>query len=263
MSTPDSKDGPAAEGAVVAAAASEHASAETKLADAADAAAPSATAVEKSGEVGEPGEPAWPPREAAPAEANSAGDSQPATAEAPAASSSPAADRDSALPVEEMGFSNSTLHWLADGDASRPTTGTYPITTPSFDPTAPVAGRRRAVMVVGGAAIVAFLVAGTLYFQAGRHRAEPTANAPDPARDLVTRAESALAANRVGEALDLARLALVADARSADAHFVVATCERARNNPAAARDEFRRYLALAPLGTHAEAARAALAELPP
>jgi hypothetical protein len=167
------------------------------------------------------------------------------------------------MPAEEMGFSNSTLHWLEDGDNARPSTGSYPVTIPSFDPTAPVAGRRRAVLVVGGAAIVAFLVAGTLYLQGGHQPTAPTAAAPDPARDLVTRAEAALAANRVSEALDLGRLALVADPRFADAHFVVATCERTRNQLAAARDEFRQYLALAPLGTHAEAARAALADLPP
>ena len=71
-------------------------------------------------------------------------------------------ERGAALPAEEMGFSNSTLHWLADGESSRPTTGPYPITSPSFDPTAPVAGRRRAVLVVGGAAIVAFVAAGSL-----------------------------------------------------------------------------------------------------
>jgi hypothetical protein len=256
MSTPESKDA-APGGAVVAAApAPKDASAETKLADAANAVAPSTTADEKSAELGEP---SWPPREAAPAEVKA--NARPAPDEA--APRAADADRNAALPAEEMGFSNSTLHWLADGDSARPSTGSYPITMPSFDPTAPVAGRRRAVLVVGGAAIVALVVAGTLYVQSGGRRAEPSAMAPDPARDLVARAEAALSASRVGEALDLARLALVADARSADAHFVLANCERTRNNPAAARDEFRQYLALAPLGTHAEAARAALAQLPP
>ena len=65
------------------------------------------------------------------------------------------------------------------------------------------------------------------------------------------------------EAFDLAHLALVADPRFADAHFVVANVERARSQLAPARDEYRKYLELAPLGTHAAAARAALAALPP
>jgi hypothetical protein len=199
-----------------------------------------------------------PPGEAAPDEA------APHEGTAPSAEAHPAAPPDeAALPSEEMGFSNSTLHWLSDGDRSRPTTGQFPITLPSFDPTAPVAGRRRAVLVVGGAAAVALVVAGALYIHAYRHRPPPVATAPDPARVLTARAERALAENRVAEALDLAKLALVADARFADAQFVVATCERARNDLPAAREAYRQYLALAPLGNHAEAARAALASLAP
>ena len=37
----------------------------------------------------------------------------------------------------------------------------------------------------------------------------------------------------------------------------------ARSNTTVARDEYRKYLELAPLGTHARAAREALAKLPP
>ena len=85
----------------------------------------------------------------------------------------------------------------------------------------------------------------------------------EPARDLTNRAEAALAANNLDEALDLAHLALVADARFADAHFVLGTCRQAKNQSAEARDEYRKYLELAPLGTHAAAARRALANLPP
>ena len=84
----------------------------------------------------------------------------------------------------------------------------------------------------------------------------------EPARDLTGRAQAALAANKIDEALELAHLALVADPRFADAHFVVATCMMARSNATVARDEYRKYLDLAPLGTHAEAAREALAKLP-
>ena len=37
----------------------------------------------------------------------------------------------------------------------------------------------------------------------------------------------------------------------------------ARSNATVARDEYRKYLDLAPLGKHAKAAREALAKLPP
>ena len=116
-------------------------------------------------------------------------------------------EAEAALPSEEMGFSNSTLHWLSDGDQSRPTTGHFPITLPSFDPTAPVAGRRRAVLVVGGAAAVALLVAGGRHLHSYRHRAAPVTATVDPAGNLTARAERALAENRVAEALDMAKRA--------------------------------------------------------
>jgi Tfp pilus assembly protein PilF len=120
-------------------------------------------------------------------------------------------------------------------------------------------------VVVGGAALVALIVAGALYSQAEKRRAAqpPAPTATEPARDLTTRAQAALAANKIDEAMDLAHLALVADQRFADAHFVVARCQQARGQAGAARDEFRKYLDLAPLGTHAAAARAALSTLPP
>ena len=44
---------------------------------------------------------------------------------------------------------------------------------------------------------------------------------------------------------------------------IVATVKQARGEAVPARDEYRKYLDLAPLGTHAAAARAALAALPP
>ena len=119
--------------------------------------------------------------------------------------------------------------------------------------------------MTGGAAAIALIVAGWLYGEAQRrHAAEaPRPAVVEPARDLTTRAEAALAANRIDEAMELAHLALVADQRFADAHFVVGTIKQARNEPGEARAEFRKYLELAPLGTHAEAARKALASLPP
>jgi tetratricopeptide (TPR) repeat protein len=241
---------------------------------------------------------AWPPPEAAPAGGN-AGEAKPADAAAPdsakAAGGSEAGPGDSgvmtapepaakpareakpddaqrdgaempaATPQEEMGLSNSTLHWLEDGDQAVPSRLTEPGTMPSYDPRAPVAGRRRAVLVVGGAGLLALIVAGYFYTQAESRRATqaPAPAAVEPARDLTTRAETALAANRQDEALELAHLALVADPRFADAHFVVASVQQARNQFAAARDEYRKYLELAPLGTHAAAARTALNTMPP
>jgi len=170
-----------------------------------------------------------------------------------------------ATPQQEMGLSNSTLHWLEDGEQAIPGRLTEPGTMPSYDPRAPVPGRKRAYLVTGGAALIALIVAGFLYGQAQqRHAAEvPAPTVVEPARDLTTRAEAALAANRIDEATELAHLALVADPRFADAHFVVGTIKQGRNEPAEARIEFRKYLELAPLGTHAETARKALKSLPP
>ena len=63
--------------------------------------------------------------------------------------------------------------------------------------------------------------------------------------------------------MDLAHLALVADPRFADAYVVVGRVQRSSGRLTEARDAFRKYLELAPLGTHAREARDALAALPP
>jgi len=183
----------------------------------------------------------------------------------PAKPPAAADDMPAATPQEEMGLSNSTLHWLEDGDQAVPGRLTEPGSMASYDPRAPVPGRKRTVLVVGLAGAVALIVAGTFYVNAQKRRAaEPAAPAAiEPARDLTNRAEAALAANKVDEALELAHLALVADPRFADAHFAVALCKQARHQTAEARDEFRKYLELAPLGTHAADARTALSTLPP
>jgi tetratricopeptide (TPR) repeat protein len=216
---------------------------------------------------------AWPPPEAAP-EAQATKPVEPDTAatqpgaaaapaKQPAAAAPEVAGDAAAMPEQEMGLSNSTLHWLEDESA--PAHVHEPGTLPSYDPKAPVAGRRRAVLVVGGAALVAIGIAGYFYTHAAKRQAEapPARAVVEPARDLTGRAQAALAANKVDDALDLANLALVADPRFADAHFVLATAMMARSNTTAARDEYRKYLELAPLGTHAQAARDALAKLPP
>ena len=229
---------------------------------------------------------AWPPPEAAPSgDAPAAAESAKAASNGEAAAgdsgvmtapesspAKPAADapRDSAempaaTPQEEMGLSNSTLHWLEDGEQAVPSRLTEPGTMPSYDPRAPVAGRRRAVVVVGGAGLLALIIAGYFYTKAEQRRAAeaPAPAVVEPARALTSKAEAALAANHQDEALELAHLALVADQRFADAHFVVASVQQARNQFATAREEYRKYLELAPLGTHAAAARTALSTMPP
>jgi hypothetical protein len=213
-------------------------------------------------------EPAWPPREAAPRDVvpDEAASAPASVPKQPIVMAPTEADAQggAALPGQEMGFSDSTLHWLEGGE----TTGTTRVTTttgslPSYDPRAPVAGRKRAVLVVGGAGALALIVAGTLFVQARSHRGPdaPAAATVEPARDLTARAEAAFAANRISEAMDLAHLALTADARHADAHFVMASCQRAQNQIPAARQEYRKYLELAPLGLHAAEARQALDSL--
>ena len=174
-------------------------------------------------------------------------------------------DMPAATPQEEMGLSNSTLHWLEDGDQAVPGRLTEPGSMASYDPRAPIPGRRRAVLVVGLTGAVALIVAGTMYMNAQKRRAAeaPAAVMIEPARDLTNRAEAALSASKIDEALELANLALVADPRFADAHFVVAVCKKARQQNTEAREEYRKYLELAPLGTHAAEARTALSTLPP
>ncbi len=165
-----------------------------------------------------------------------------------------------------MGLSESTLHWLVDGEQAVEPVANDPGTAPHYDPRAPVAGRKRTVVVIGGAAIVAFVVAVALHGQAARNRADantPAAASAEPAAVLTQRAEAALAQGRAGEALDLANLALGSDPGSADAYIVVGKVQRDTGRLPESRDAFRKYLELAPLGTHAAEARAALATLPP
>ena len=218
-------------------------------------------------------EPAWPPAEASP-------EAAPPSAElaAAAATDEPVLTKPDELPPtkvdepvaaepkQEMGLSESTLHWLVDGEQTVEPVANDPGTAPHYDPRAPVAGRKRTVVVIGSAAIVAFVVAVALHGQAARNRADantPAAASAEPAAVLTQRAEGALAQGRAGEALDLANLALGSDPRSADAYIVVGKIQRDSGRLPESRDAFRKYLELAPLGTHAAEARAALATLPP
>ena len=168
-----------------------------------------------------------------------------------------------AEPKQEMGLSESTLHWLVDGEKPVEALPDDPGTAPHYDPRAPVPGRKRTVAVIGGAAVLAFAVAALLHAQAGGHRADTAADANEPAEVLTQRAETALVAGRSGEAMELARLAIAANPRLADAYVVVGKVERDSGRLAESRDAYRKYLDLAPIGTHAADARAALAALPP
>jgi hypothetical protein len=174
-------------------------------------------------------------------------------------------DLPAAEPKQEMGLSESTLHWLVDGEQAIEPVANEPGTAPHYDPRAPVAGRKRTVAVIGGAAILALVVAVVLHGQAARNRTAadaPAANT-EPAAVLTQRAEAALAQGRAGEAIDLARLAIGSDPRFSDAYIVVGKVQRDTGRLSESRDAYRKYLELAPLGTHAEEARGALAALPP
>jgi tetratricopeptide (TPR) repeat protein len=171
-----------------------------------------------------------------------------------------------AEPKQEMGLSESTLHWLVDGEQAIEPVANDPGTAPHYDSHAPVPGRKRTVVVIGSAAIVAFGVAVVLHGQAARNRTDanpPPAASAEPAAVLTQRAETALGQGRAGEALDLANLALGSDPRFSDAYIVIGKVQRDTGRLPESRDAYRKYLELAPLGTHAEEARAALGTLPP
>jgi len=168
-----------------------------------------------------------------------------------------------AEPNQEMALSESTLHWLVDAEQPMDASGSNPILAPVYDRQAPVAGRKRAIAVIGGAAVLALGIAWALHAQAAHHRIVAAAPTVDSAELLIHRAEAALAQGRSAEALDLARLAIVTDQRLADAYMVMGAVQRSNGHLIDARDSYRRYLELAPIGTHAAEARAALTSLPP
>jgi hypothetical protein len=223
-------------------------------------------------------DPAWPPVEARPEETSAPTATDEPKSELPAPPAAPAeesvltkpAEAEPAVweekasePKQEMGLSESTLHWLVDGEQALEPRENEPGTGPVYDSHAPVAGRKRTVAVIGGAAVAAFAIAMLLHGQAARHETPAEVPTADSASVLTQRAEAALGAGRSGEAMDLAHLAIVADPRAAEAYFVVGRVERDSGRQTEARDAFRKYLELAPLGTHAQEARDALASLPP
>ena len=166
-----------------------------------------------------------------------------------------------------MGLSESTLHWLVDGEQAIEPVANEPGTAPHYDPRAPVAGRKRTVVVIGGAAIVAFVVAVVLHGQAARNRAAShrsgrrqrgACRCADPARG-----GGAGPGTRPPRRSTSPTWRSGLTARFADAFIVVGRVQRSAGRVPETRDAYRKYLELAPLGTHAEEARAALATLPP
>lgn len=137
-------------------------------------------------------------------------------------------------------------------------------TTTRFDPRA--TGRKREVIIVAGALLLAVGVAGVLRSQAGKNEDQP---APSPAAtartasaaDLIARADQALAAGKDAEANELARQALALEASAVDGWVIVGEVEQKAGRAEEAKKTYRKYLELAPFGKMAERARAKLAEL--
>jgi hypothetical protein len=215
-------------------------------------------------------EPVWPPPESKPKSDEPELLTKPEEPEEPELLTKPeeppaaaGADEPASLPKQELALSESTLHWLVDGEQPIEPSEANPVLAPIYDSRAPVAGRKRTFAIIGGAAVLSLGIAWALHAQAAHHRTVAAESADDSADVLVHRAEAALAQGRAGEALDLARLAIVTDPRMANAYIVVGTIQHSGGQALDARDSYRRYLELAPLGVHAAEARAALKTLPP
>ena len=201
-------------------------------------------------------EPAWPPAEAKPEESGP-------TAELPAKAEPAKAEPgkvQAAEPKQEMGLSESTLHWLVDSD--KPIEGPTSNTGAAHHDArqADLALRKRTALVLGGLLLLGLIVAIVLHVQASNQTSE-RANA-DAAAVLTHRAETAQAQGRRNEAMELAHLAIITDPQSPDAYIVAGSTAQAAGRPVEARDAFRKYLELAPVGPHAQQARTALTTLP-
>jgi Flp pilus assembly protein TadD len=159
-------------------------------------------------------------------------------------------------PDEQMAFSESTSHWLAEGDTL----------SDAADRLRPPSDRRRDVAVIGGAILLGLALIVILRGHAGS--TQPAA-APAPAHgDVATaatvlthRAESALADGKPDRALELARQAILADPWYADAYAVVGSAHRAAGHGDEAKTAFRRYLELAPNGRQAPTVKSQLEKL--
>jgi hypothetical protein len=194
-------------------------------------------------------------------QANGSGDraangSKPAPdVELPAQAPAPAAE-----PKQEMTLSESTLVWMVDSDkeAREPD----PSTAPRYEFAAQQASRRRTLALVGAAGVLALIIALVMHIVAS-HRPPAVDESLDSAAQITRKAENALAQGRTGEAIELAHLAIAANPRVPGAYAVVGSVARAAGRTVEARNAYRKYIELAPVGPHAAEARAALAALPP
>ena len=163
-----------------------------------------------------------------------------------------------------MGLSNSTLHWLEDGEQAVPGPADragHDAELRSRARRSP--GRKRAVLVVGGAGADRadrrrLLLRAGAEAAAPRRRPRPSVGRARPRPDDARRGRAGR--EPIDEALELAHLALVADPRFADAHFVVgdgaagrATRPPKRATSFASTSSWRRW------GRTPQAARTALA----
>jgi tetratricopeptide (TPR) repeat protein len=172
--------------------------------------------------------------------------------------SGPQAPQAGAAPALEMSFSESTDHWLAEGDtlsdAADGAAALHPAST-----------RRRDMAVIGGAIVLGLALIWILRGHAGTNNPAVPAAVPGDVATAATvlthRAESALADGKAERALDLARQAILADPWYADAYAVVGSAHRSAGRRDEARTAYRRYLDLAPNGRQAATVKAQLDRL--
>jgi tetratricopeptide (TPR) repeat protein len=181
---------------------------------------------------------------------------------APRDEAAPAHADPAAEPKQEMTLSESTLHWMVDGDQPMDPRALDPSHQSRYDFRARAASRRRTFALVGAAAGLALIIAFVLHLVAA-HRPAPVDESADSASQITRRAELALAQGRSGEAIELAHLAIAANPRVPGAYAVVGAVARVAGRTVEARTAYTKYLELAPVGPHAAEARAALAALPP
>ena len=168
----------------------------------------------------------------------------------------------SAEPKQEMTLSESTLHWMVDPEVGMEARAADPSHQSSYDFHGSLLARRRVMLLVGSAGVLALIIAIILHAVAS-HRPPPFDESADSATQITRRAEVALSQGRTGEAIELAHLAITANPRVPGAYAVVGAVARVAKRNVEAREAYQKYLELAPLGPRAAEARAALAALPP
>jgi tetratricopeptide (TPR) repeat protein len=169
------------------------------------------------------------------------------------------------MPAQELSFSESIAHWLAIGDSLGEAgqgdgSGEGPAALSLDRPRAESAAgaRRRDFALIGGAAALAMVLVWVLHGQAQSRQAQadveagvPTIRPAGPAELLTRQAEKALAGGHGEQALSLATQAVKVDPGFPDAYVVIGSAHQSAGQRAEARQAYRRYLELAPLGRYA------------